>query len=72
LQGSAELLATTPTAFDRALVLAVEQHLQVWDALILAVAEEAGCETLLSEDLQDGFRWRRLTVVNPFLHRLPA
>jgi len=37
-----------------------------WDALIVAAAQAAGCRYLLSEDFQDGFDWRDLTVVNPF------
>ena len=31
-----------------------------------AVAADAGCRLLLSEDLQDGFTWRGVTVVDPF------
>jgi len=38
----------------------------VWDALILSVAAENRCRLLLSEDLQDGFTWRGVTVANPF------
>ena len=34
---------------------------------ILASALEAGCDTLLTEDLQGGQRIVSLTVVNPFL-----
>jgi predicted nucleic acid-binding protein len=41
--------------------------LQVFDAIILACAIEAGAQVLLSEDMQHGFRWRGVTVVNPFL-----
>lgn len=32
----------------------------------MAVAAENRCRLLLSEDLQNGFIWRGLTVVNPF------
>ena len=32
----------------------------------MAAAGEAGCRLLLSEDLQDGFTWSGVTVVNPF------
>lgn len=34
--------------------------------VIVAVAAEAGCRLLISEDLQDGFTWAGLTIVNPF------
>jgi predicted nucleic acid-binding protein len=49
-----------------ALNLASEHRLQIWDAVILSAASSAGCRLLLSEDLQDGFTWNGLTVVNPF------
>lgn len=46
--------------------------LDIWDAIIVAAAQQAGCGLLLSEDLQDGFVWRGLTVANPFAeHRHP-
>jgi len=38
----------------------------IWDAVILCAAAEAGCEMLLSEDMQDGFVWKGVTIVNPF------
>lgn len=37
-----------------------------WDALILASAQQAGCATLLSEDLQHGQKFGQLMVVDPF------
>ena len=40
---------------------------EIYDALVIAAALEAGCETLYSEDLQDGQRVEgRLTIRNPF------
>lgn len=45
--------------------LVVGHKLQFWDALILTAAVEAGCSLLLSEDMQDGFVTRGLTIVNP-------
>jgi len=59
-------------AIDQAIVAAamqVEARYQVsyWDALILAAALAAGCDTLYSEDMQDGQVFEgRLTVKNPF------
>lgn len=38
-----------------------------YDALIVASALDAGCGTLLTEDLQAGRRVGRLTIVNPFV-----
>ena len=45
--------------------LVVDHKLQFWDALIVTAAAEAGCALLLSEDMQDGFVTRGLTVINP-------
>jgi len=53
-------------AFQAALDLTVDHQLPIWDALILAVAAENKCRLLLSEDFQNGFTWRGVTVVDPF------
>ena len=37
-----------------------------WDAAIVEAAREAGCPTLLSEDLQDGMDLAGVRVENPF------
>lgn len=58
-------------AFQSALDLAVAHHFQIWDALILSVAAENHCRMLLSEDFQNGFIWRGVTVVNPFVDPVP-
>ena len=51
---------------EAALTLAADHNLQIFDAVILAAAAEAGCDLLVSEDLQDGFVWHGVTVTNPF------
>jgi predicted nucleic acid-binding protein len=53
-------------AFAAAIDLVVDHQIPMWDALILAVAAENHCRLLLSEDFQDGFTWRGVTLVNPF------
>jgi predicted nucleic acid-binding protein len=45
--------------------LVVDHKLQFWDALIVTAAAEGGCTLLLSEDMQDGFVTRGLTIVDP-------
>jgi predicted nucleic acid-binding protein len=46
----------------------VEQHqFQWWDAVILSASHIAGASVLLSEDMQAGFSWRGVTIINPFL-----
>lgn len=61
-------LPLSEDALIAGLDLAAQHQMQIWDAAILAVAAEAGCELLLSEDLQHGFSWKGVTVVNPFAH----
>lgn len=62
------VVATTPDCVASAIELAAANQLQIWDAIILAAAASAGCTILLSEDLQHGFTWGGVTVVNPFTH----
>jgi predicted nucleic acid-binding protein len=64
------VMPTSVSSFDTARDLAVAHKLSLWDAIILAVAAEAGCALLLSEDLQNGFFWRGVTVVNPYAEPL--
>lgn len=52
--------------------LVVDHRLQFWDALILSAAADAGCALLLSEDMQDGFVARGVTIANPLARTLPA
>lgn len=63
---SYEVADSSWSAFQAAFDLAIDHGLQIWDALIMAVAAENRCRLLLSEDLQSGFIWRGVTVVNPF------
>jgi predicted nucleic acid-binding protein len=51
--------------------ISATHQLQIWDALILAVAAESRCRVLASEDFHDGFSWNSVTVVNPFAQRDP-
>ncbi len=47
--------------------MAARHGFSFYDALIVASALEAGCTTLLSEDMQDGLVVEgRLTLRNPF------
>jgi predicted nucleic acid-binding protein len=50
-----------------ALALARDHGLSFYDALIIAAALEAGCDTLYSEDMQHGRKFGSLAIVNPFL-----
>src|SRR5580704_14929144 len=57
--------ATTSAMID-AIDLATDHRLNIWDSVMMSVAAESGCRLLLSEDMQDGFTWRGVTVTNPF------
>ena len=57
---------TTPEVMMMAVDLAADHRFTIWDAVILSTASQTGCRLLLSEDLQDGFTWGGVTVVNPF------
>ena len=60
-------LIKTPAAVMLAVAdLATDHQLGIWDAVILSAAAEAGGRLLLSEDLQEGFTWKGVTVTNIF------
>lgn len=76
------VLADLDNAFDPALPLTVEtnrvalalardHNIAFYDALIVAAAQEAGCDTLFTEDLQHGRKFGNLTIVNPFSEVAP-
>lgn len=50
-----------------ALDIAATTGYSLYDSLILSAALKAGCNTLYTEDLQDGQNIRNLTIVNPFI-----
>lgn len=67
------VVATSTAVILAAADLATDHQLGIWDAVIVSAASQAGCRLLLSEDLQPGFTWGGVTVVNPFAsprHRL--
>lgn len=50
-----------------AIDLHLSRGLAFWDALIVTTALESGCDRLLTEDLQHGFKLRGLAIENPFV-----
>ena len=60
------VVETSPEAMLAAADLATDHQLGIWDAVILSAAAQSGCRLLLSDDLQEGFTWAGVTVVNPF------
>jgi predicted nucleic acid-binding protein len=61
-----EVVETSASVIVSAMDLASDHRLTIWDSVVLAASAEAGCRLLLSEDLQEGFTWRGVTVTNPF------
>jgi predicted nucleic acid-binding protein len=49
-----------------ALEIAQRFGYHIFDSLVIAAALEASCETLYSEDMQDGQRIAGMTIRNPF------
>lgn len=64
---SFDVVDSTWASFQSAFDLSVDHEFGMWDALVMAVAAENRCRIVLSEDLQHGFTWRGVTIVNPFL-----
>ncbi|MGE0724317.1 MAG: PIN domain-containing protein [Alphaproteobacteria bacterium] len=60
------VIDTTADIVVMAMDLSVEHRLGVWDSVILSAASAGGCRVLLSQDLQSGFTWGGVTVVDPF------
>lgn len=60
------VIETSPEIVVMAADLATDHQFGIWDAVILSAASQADCRLLLSEDLQEGFTWGGVTVVNPF------
>jgi predicted nucleic acid-binding protein len=64
------LLAVQPVTIDThrtGLEIAARYGLSIYDAMIVAAALHAGCDTLWSEDMQDGMLLEdRLRIINPF------
>ncbi len=61
------VIDTSADVLMQATSVARQHGLGIWDAVVLAAASTAGCHWLLSEDLQDGFTWGGVTVVNPYV-----
>jgi predicted nucleic acid-binding protein len=68
LRGLMELpvVQVDPDQILAAAVTSRRDRISFWDALILTAASAAGCEEVLSEDLQHGRSFGRVRIVDPF------
>jgi predicted nucleic acid-binding protein len=62
-------LPLTLALHDAGRALARDHGFSFYDALIVAAAIDAGCDTLWSEDMQHGRVISGLTIRNPFIER---
>ncbi len=60
------VIDTTEAILNDAMELVARHQFGSWDAVIIAAAASADCRVILSEDMQDGFTWRGVTLRNPF------
>jgi len=51
---------------ERGLELAERHQLNIYDGMIIAAAQLAGCTVVYSEDMHDGLVIDRLTIRNPY------
>jgi predicted nucleic acid-binding protein len=63
---SALIVPTDLGIAQAAFELAGRHKLQTYDAVVLAAAARARCAILFSEDMQHGFEWEGVRVINPF------
>lgn len=62
------VVALEPRLVEKAMEVEAQGQISYWDALIVAAALLSGCDTLYTEDLQQGRTFDgQLTVVNPFV-----
>ena len=65
------MVETTAEVLQDGLELLARHCFGVWHGIVLAAAAKADCRYLLTEDMQDGFRWLGVTIANPFASSLP-
>ncbi len=67
LRGVLTVHPLTVETHETGLVLAERYGFSVYDAVTVASALHAGCDTLLSEDMQDGMALEEgIRIINPF------
>jgi predicted nucleic acid-binding protein len=63
---SLHIVLPSTVTVRRAVEIREAYQVSFWDAAIIAAAEEAGCDAILSEDLNPGQYYAGVQVVNPF------
>jgi predicted nucleic acid-binding protein len=66
IRANAIVVPLTIETHDRGLELAAVRGFTLYDSMIVAAAERAGCRILYSENMQDRRAIDRLTIRNPY------
>lgn len=66
LAGNLVFVEPSVRHLTRALEIHAFCQISIWDSLVVAAAEAGGCDTILTEDLNDGQRYCGILAENPF------
>jgi len=61
-----EIVNNDLEVIEQAIDISVISQLPFWDSLIIAAAERANCEYIISEDINAGQIYRGVELINPF------
>ena len=64
-----EVVIVDAVLIEEAVDCSILNQLSFWDALVVAAAEKARCDRILTEDLNHGQVIRGVRIENPFLHK---
>ena len=68
-QGVFQIAAADRAAYNDATEAVRDHGIAFWDAMMWATARQAGCATILSENMQHGRTLGGVEIVNPFAER---
>jgi predicted nucleic acid-binding protein len=66
VRSTCTVASLTATTHEFGLALAERYQMNVYDGMIVAAAQLAGCRVLYSEDMHDGLVIDKLTIRNPY------
>jgi predicted nucleic acid-binding protein len=66
VRSTCTVASLTVTTHELGLAIAEKHQLNLYDGMIVAAAQLAGCTTLYSEDMHDGLVIDGLTIRNPY------
>jgi predicted nucleic acid-binding protein len=66
VRSACAVVPLTVTTHELGLAIAERHQLNVYDGLIVAAAQLAGCDVLFSEDMHDGLVVDGVTIRNPY------